>query len=182
MESVDSATTAYVALGANEGDRLAQLRDAVRQLDAQSAITVEAASPVYTAEAHTLTLDDTAPEYLNAVLQLHTTLAPKALLHACQQIERAAGRDRSDSAGRWAPRPLDIDLLTYGRHTQDTPDLTVPHPRLGERRFVLQPWCDIAPNLYVPPPFDAPVQTLLARCTDTAALHRTPHRLLASAS
>lgn len=125
---------------------------------------------------------DTAPDYLNAVMQVETPLSPEALLEICQAIERSAGRERREDTPRWAPRLLDLDLLTYGRQTIDTATLTVPHPRLAERRFVLQPWADIAPNLYVPAPFDDTVQHLLDRCPDTAALRQTPHALKSTPS
>ena len=171
--------TACLALGANQGERLDQLRTAYRELSGHPAIEVVAASPVYASEAHTWKDDDTAPDYLNAVVEVRTTLSPDALLRVCQQIEQAAGRDRgeADADQRWAPRPLDLDILTYGLQQIDASTLTVPHPRLGERRFVLQPWSDIAPNLHVPPPFDMAVETLLQQCSDTAELRRTPHPL-----
>lgn len=169
--------TAFIGLGANEGDRLTQMRAAVQQLDAHAAIRVVAASPVYETEAHTIDPEDTQPAFLNAVVQVETELSPEALLAACQQLERIAGRDRTDNAPRWGPRPLDLDVLTYDDDTRDTPTLTLPHPRLAERRFVLKPWADLAPNLHVPSPFDASVQQLLARCPDTASVRRTPHEL-----
>jgi 2-amino-4-hydroxy-6-hydroxymethyldihydropteridine diphosphokinase len=176
--------TACLALGANQGDRLAQLRMGYEALNQHPAIKITAASPVYASEAHTWEENDTAPDYLNAVVKACTALPPETLLRVCQQIERAAGRDREAAAPdrRWAPRPLDLDILTYARQQIDTQALTVPHPRLGERRFVLQPWSDIAPNLYVPPPFDTTVQELLQQCSDTAALRRTPHALDATSS
>ncbi len=166
---------AFVALGANVGDRLGQLREAARRLGAHAQIDVEAASPVYESAAHTLRPEDEAPPFLNAVVRLRTPLAPEALLSACQEIEETAGRDRT--AHRWAPRPLDLDLLVCGAETRATERLTLPHPRLGARRFVLRPLCDLAPNLHVPLPFDATVSALLRRCLDDAALRRTPHRL-----
>ncbi|MFQ5571480.1 MAG: 2-amino-4-hydroxy-6-hydroxymethyldihydropteridine diphosphokinase, partial [Rhodothermales bacterium] len=87
----------------------------------------------------------------------------EALLEHCRTLERAAGRERRL---RWEARTLDLDLLVYGRETRQSPELTLPHPRLGERRFVLQPLADVAPNLYVPLPFDATVADLLKRCPD----------------
>lgn len=176
MTEPRDVTTAFLGLGANAGRRLAQLRLAVRRLDAHPAIRVVGTSPVYETEAHTLDPAETQPPYLNAVAEVETALSPDDLLDACQQIERDAGRERPD-ARRWAPRPLDLDLLTYGACTCDTPRLTLPHPRLADRRFVLRPWVDLAPNLYVPPPFDATVQELLARCPDTASVRRTPRTL-----
>lgn len=171
------SVTAWLGLGANLGDRLAQLRAAVQQLDAHPGVTIIATSPVYASAAHTLDPDASAPDYLNAVVQVRTTLSPRALLARVQQVELDAGRDRSASAARWAPRPLDIDILMVEQQTMASPALTIPHPRLGERRFVLQPWADLAPNLHVPPPFDEPVHVLLARCADTARLRRTPYDL-----
>lgn len=177
MTQHTNAARAFIGLGANIGQRLAQLRMAVRRLEAHPAIRVVATSPVYETEAHTLDPDETQPAYLNAVVEVAARLSPEALLEVCQQIERAAGRDRSAAARRWAPRPLDLDLLTYDRCTRDTPALTLPHPRLAERRFVLRPWADLASNLYVPSPFDMAVQELLARCSDTTTLYRTTYEL-----
>lgn len=177
MASSNNRVVACIALGANEGDRLSQLRAAYDGLSDAPSIDVIASSPVYTSEAHTLTPSDTAPDYLNAVMQVETVLSPDELFAVCQAIERSAGRERGADIPRWAPRPLDLDLLTYGQQTIDTARLTVPHPHLAERRFVLQPWADIAPNLYVPAPFDNTVQQLLDRCPDTAVLRRTPHAL-----
>lgn len=164
------ATEAFVALGSNQGDRTGYLRGAVRKLDAHNQVCVTGGSPVYEAEAHTLEPSEEQPPYLNAVVALRTTLSPEALLAACQEIERKAGRERGRA---WQPRTLDIDLLVYGAETRHSPQLTLPHPRLGERRFVLRPLADLRPNLYVPPPFDATAAELLARCSDTAALART---------
>lgn len=172
------AATAFIGLGANEGQRLAQLRGAVRQLDARPSVRVVAASPVYETTAHTRDAETSQPDYLNAVVQVETTLAPEALLDRCQQIERAAGRERGPSVPQWAPRPLDLDVLAYDDCTCATPDLTLPHPRLAERRFVLCPWADLAPNLHLSAPFDASVQELLARCPDTTSVRRTSHGLM----
>ena len=170
--------TAFIGLGANKGRRLPQLRAAVCRLDAHSAVRVVATSPVYETEAHTLDPNERQPAYLNAVVQVETTLAPETLLDVCQQIERAAGRNRSSTVRRWAPRFLDLDMLTYDGVTLDTPVLMLPHPRLAGRRFVLQPWADLAPNLRVPAPFDATVAELLAHCSDTAPVRRTEHTLV----
>lgn len=167
--------TAFVGLGANEGRRVEQLQTAIERLHAHPAISVEAVSPVYETEAHTLDPEDEQPPYLNAVAQLRTTLGAEALFEVCQRLERAAGRD--PERPRWAPRPLDLDLLVYDEETHQSERLTLPHPRLAERRFVLRPWADLAPNLYVPAPFDATVTELLQRSPDTSALARTDHQL-----
>jgi 2-amino-4-hydroxy-6-hydroxymethyldihydropteridine diphosphokinase len=89
-------------------------------------------------------VDAGGPDYLNAVAELDTTLAPLELLHALQRIEQAAGRERPY---RNAPRTLDLDLLLYGTLRLDSAELTVPHPRMGERAFVLLPLAELAPPL-----------------------------------
>jgi len=162
--------TAYLGVGSNQGDRQAHLQAAVDGLAAASGLRVTAVSPVYETEAHTWTDGETQPAFLNAVVALEGDCSPERLLDIAQALERAEGRTRSSE--RWAPRPLDVDLLTVGTVTCDTDRLTLPHPRLAERRFVLRPWADIAPDAQVPAPFSATVQALLDACTDDAALAR----------
>ena len=168
------ATTAYIALGANLGDRLGALRAAVQGLSEHPAITVGAVSAVYETAAHTLSESEEQPPYLNAVVEICTRLGPSALLAVLHALEARAGRQRRR---RWAPRHLDLDLLLYGQITLGEPGLVVPHPRLAERRFVLQPLADLAPNLHVPAPFDSTVAALLARCPDTDRPRRLPDPL-----
>ncbi len=166
----------FVGLGANLGDRSAQLRTAIRVLAAEPEVRAAAVSPVYESAAHTLpgrSAGAPPPPYLNAVAELRTTLDPELLLALFERIERAAGRTRSE---RWAPRPLDLDLLLYDDRVIRTAALAVPHPRLAERRFVLQPLADLAPDLVVPV-LDAPVRDVLAVCPDAGPLRRTAHRL-----
>jgi 2-amino-4-hydroxy-6-hydroxymethyldihydropteridine diphosphokinase len=158
---------AYLALGSNQGDRRRHLSCAVRGLR-EAGLTVSGVSPVYRTEAHTLDPEETQPDYLNAVVEVRTDRSPEALLDLAKSLEMAAGRDLQ--APRWSPRPLDVDLLTVGQQQRAGDDLTLPHPRLAERRFVLQPWADLAPNLVVPMPFEDTVMHLLRRCTDDAAL------------
>jgi 2-amino-4-hydroxy-6-hydroxymethyldihydropteridine diphosphokinase len=161
---------AYVGVGANEGDRAAALRTAVAALDATEGIRVERVSPVYEAEAHRRPGQPTQPDHLNAVLRLRTTLVPDALLDVFHALEQTAGRD--PSAARWGPRPLDLDLLLYGDHVMETPALTLPHPRLAGRRFVLRPLADLAPDLVIPG-LGATVADLLAACPDAARVEAT---------
>lgn len=165
----------FLALGSNLGNRIDHLQAAVDALAGEEAVKEVAASPVYETEAHTVHPDDTQPAYLNAVAQCRTSLSPEAMLDLAKSLETARGRNLD--ADRWAPRPLDVDLLTVGTCTRQTSRLTLPHPRLGDRRFVLRPWADLAPNLVVPSPFDDTVSALLDRCTDAGALVRTPHEL-----
>ncbi len=168
------AKIAYIALGANLGLREAALRRATEQLDAHDQLTVRRTSPVYETAAHTLSPDEAQPSFLNAVVEVQTALAPEQLLALCHDLEQAAGRVRRQ---QWMARPLDLDLIVYGRETRHAPGLVLPHPRMAERRFVLQPLADLASNLYVPSPFETTVAELLAHCPDTEIPVRTLHRL-----
>ena len=102
------------------------------------------------------------PDFLNTAAVAHTTLPPEAVLAVAKALERAAGRLRGV---RFGPRPLDIDLLLYGDLRSAAPELTLPHPRLRERRFMLEPLAEIAPDWPVPPD-GVPVQELLSRLCD----------------
>lgn len=164
-------TTTYLGLGSNQGRRFEHLQAAVHRLADREGIHVNEASPVYETEAHTLRPEQTQPPFLNAVLHLGTTCSPETLLHVVQEIETAEGRLRDQP--RWAPRSLDIDLLAVGDNIRATAELTLPHPRLAERRFVLRPWTDLAPNFVVPPPFEQSVRELLAQCSDTTTIEKT---------
>jgi len=172
---VDLPADAYVALGANLGDRLATLVAALDRLGRVAGVRVRTVSPVYEAEAHVLPGAPPQPPYLNAVARLTTTLGASTLLAAMLDVERALGRTRN-AGERWAARPLDLDLLIFGEAVLERPGLVVPHPRLAERRFVLQPLADLAPGLEVPGT-GATVADLLARCPDASALVSTVHRL-----
>lgn len=103
--------------------------------------------------------------YLNAVVILDTVLGPRPLLDACLEIEHRAGRERRE---RWGPRTLDLDLLLYGDAVIDAPGLRVPHPRMGERRFVLAPLAEVWPDAVVPGA--GSVTTLLAAVEDQDAV------------
>lgn len=164
---------AFLALGSNLGDRRNALCQAVRALREHAGIRGVQPSPVYESQAHTRRPGEEHPPYLNAVVRLHAKLSPGALLQLAFRLEAKAGRDRTAEPRRWQPRPLDVDVLVAGRATRQTDRLRLPHPRLAERRFVLRPWADLAPNLRVPAPFEERVAALLARCPDHAALHRT---------
>lgn len=164
---------AFIGLGSNLGDRAAHLRSALAALTASSGVEVVAASPVYEGAAHTAEPDEEQPPYLNAVVELRTTLAPEALLALLHRIEHAAGRERRT---RWAPRPLDLDLLLYDDVEGEGPP-ALPHPRIPERRFVLAPLADLAPSLPVPGTGQT-VAALLAACPDPHPLSRTDLRLM----
>lgn len=131
--------TAYVALGANLGDAEAALRGALGDLAGLPDTHLVAASRLYASAP----VDAAGPDYLNAVAQLSTRLTAPALLRALQALEQAAGRQR---LYRNAPRTLDLDLLLYGDGRIDSPGLTVPHPRMPQRAFVLRPLAELAPG------------------------------------
>ena len=169
-------SSAYLGLGSNKGDRPEHLHRAVERLQQRDALDVAGVSPVYETEAHTTSPDETQPSFLNAVIRLIVETDPAPLLRMAHAVERAEGRTRATEQ-RWGPRPLDVDLLAVGSLTRDTEALTLPHPRLAERRFVLRPWADLAPNFVVPPPFDRSVQSLLDQCTDPASIRRTDHTI-----
>lgn len=140
------AVRAFVALGANLGDRRAALRGAVEALERTPGIRVVACSPWI--ETEPVGGPPGQPRFLNGAAELRTELGARALLGRLQAIERAFGRDRS--VGPNGPRTLDLDLLLFGAERHDEADLTVPHPGLEQRDFVLGPLCRIAPDLVLP--------------------------------
>ncbi len=131
---------AFIGLGSNLGDRRAFLRDAVARLG--EAGDVVAVSPLY--ETEPVGGPEGQGPYLNLVVELRTADTPHRLLARCRAVEDAAGRVRTV---RWGPRTLDADVLWVEGWVVDEADLVVPHPRLWERRFVLQPLADLAPDL-----------------------------------
>lgn len=173
--------TAYLGLGSNLGSRRAHLQAAVDGLARAEGVHPVSVSPVYETEAHTIDPEEEQRAFLNAVLEVTVGVNAEQLLQTVQDIERREGRERTQEK-TWAPRSLDIDLLVVGSRTCETDSLVLPHPRLAERRFVLQPWAEIAPNYRVPPPFDASVRALLDACSDTATIQQTTIPLTISRS
>lgn len=149
----------YICLGSNLGNRTEHLNTARDAIAARvGAITAE--SSIY----------DTAPwgpvpqdNYLNQVVRVSTALAPRELLGVLHEVERAAGRDRTNEV-RYGPRPLDLDILLYGDSAVNEDGLTIPHPRIAERAFVLVPLAEIAPKLTIT---GEPIETLLSRIDTT---------------
>lgn len=140
-------TRAVIALGANLGERIAALDDALVALAALPATQVVACSRWHDSIALTPEgPDPSKPGYLNGVALIDTALAPTHLLHHLLRIEREHGRDRGAHVARWADRTLDLDLIQYGDVTRDDSRLTLPHPRAHEREFVLEPWLEIDPD------------------------------------
>jgi 2-amino-4-hydroxy-6-hydroxymethyldihydropteridine diphosphokinase len=137
---------AFVGLGGNVDQPRAHIESALNELTALDSTIVLAASPLYRSRPMG---PPNQPDFINAAVHLQTSLAPFCLLDALQQIEKGHGRVRGGE--RWGPRPLDLDLLLYGADRIATPRLTVPHPGLAERAFVLYPLFDIAPaDLIIP--------------------------------
>ena len=135
---------AYIGIGSNLSDPVAQVQRTFADLAAIHTVQVVAQSALYrTAPFGPVEQDD----FVNAVAGVLTTLSPQQLLDALRQLELARGRVRSV---RWGPRILDLDLLVQGTLTVNTPDLTLPHPGIPERNFVLYPLRDIAPQLHIP--------------------------------
>ena len=132
-------TLAYVGLGANLGDREATIRRAAEVIGAVRLSRVRETEPWGYAKQ---------PMFLNAVAEIETTLTPRQLLTYLLDVERRLGRERVGP--RWGPRTIDLDLLLYGDEAVDEPDLVVPHPRLTERRFVLEPLAELIPDHKIP--------------------------------
>ncbi len=143
MPAREAIVRAYVGLGANLGDLRRTLSEALAELAALPQTSLAAVSSAY----RSAPVEAGGPDFLNAVAALDTVLAPEALLDALQAIELGHGRERPYVN---APRTLDLDLLLYGDATVLTPRLSVPHPRLHQRAFVLLPLLELTPNLDAP--------------------------------
>ena len=135
----------YLGLGSNEGDRLGNLR-AARDALAHRGIRVAAASSVYETAPQGEVLDQ--PDFLNACLRIDTELGPEELLHACKAVERELGR--AAGGRRHAPRPIDVDVLLLGDIRRSSGRLTLPHPEIVRRRFVLEPLLELDGGLRLP--------------------------------
>ena len=153
-----SPVVATVGLGANLGDPQAALAGAIAALAALEGVKLVAQSSFY----RSAPIDSSGPDYVNAVVQVHTTLTAPALLAQLQAIEQSAGRERPY---RNAPRTLDLDLLLFGDASIQSPSLTLPHPRMWQRAFVLLPLAEIAPAL---------VSAALLDCVKDQILERVP--------
>ncbi len=156
--------TAYVGIGSNVGDSLGNCADAVAALGRLPGTRLLAVSPLYETEPE----DGAGPEwFINAVAALETELAPEQLLAALQRLEGLAGRPEERTRGK--NRTLDLDLLLYGDLVCEEPGLTVPHPRMHRRRFVLAPLCAVGPDV-VHPTLGRPMRALLAALGSGAAV------------
>ncbi len=159
---------ALIALGGNVGDVRARFDQAVAMLCDGTAVRLKARSSDYRTAPWGVT---DQPPFVNAVIEVETLLAPHDLFARALEVERALGRDRSKER-RWGPRTLDIDLLVYDDVTLNEPDLTLPHPRMFERAFVLVPLAEIAPDRTIA---GIGVSAALARI-DTSGVEKLPKR------
>lgn len=144
MKSQGSAVTAYIGLGANLGDAVAAMDAACAALDALPGTQVSARSRLYRSAPVGVSGQ---PDYINAVVQLTTSLSPREVLDALMRIEADNGRTRDY---HMAPRTLDLDLLLHGDAVVSEPHLSVPHPRMHQRAFVLAPLAELAPDAIIP--------------------------------
>lgn len=138
-------TRAFLALGANIGNKRENLRLALRLIGERSRVI--AVSSLYASKAIVLEGAPPGPDYLNAACEIETDLPAPDLLAAVKTIEHRIGRRPAE---RWAPRPIDIDILLYGDEIIDAPELTVPHPRIAERNFFVAPLAELAPDAALP--------------------------------
>ncbi|TDC77121.1 2-amino-4-hydroxy-6-hydroxymethyldihydropteridine diphosphokinase [Streptomyces hainanensis] len=157
---------AVISLGSNLGNRLETLQGAIDALEDTPGLRVKAVSPVY--ETQPWGVDPgSQPTYFNAVVIVKTTLPPSSLLERAHAIEEAFERVRET---RWAPRTIDVDIVSYQGVVSDDPTLTLPHPRAHERAFVLVPWHDVDPGAEVPG--HGPVAGLLTALPEQGVLAR----------
>ena len=138
-----SLVHAFIALGSNLGDRLGQMQFALKALAADDQLKVLQVSPVY--ENRAVGMGE-ADDFLNAMAEVETSMAPLALLDLCLEVESNFGRVRTKE---WAPRTIDLDIIAYGNEVIEHERLQVPHPRIAERDFVVHPLCALAPNLEI---------------------------------
>lgn len=150
---------AYISLGSNIDDRLGHLCDAVHLLQQDQKIDVNAVSSVYETDPVGYTEQE---NFLNIVIQVNTSYQAEELLKKCLDIEQTLGRKREI---RWGPRTVDLDILLYNQDNIETEHLSVPHPRMHERAFVIIPLVEIEPNIQLPT-MDQPLSVVLERMTD----------------
>ena len=134
---------AYIALGSNLGDRIGQMQSALKALAANDQLKVLQISPLY--ENRAVGMEE-ADDFLNAMAEVETSMAPLELLDFCLGVESKLGRVRTKE---WAPRTIDLDIIAYGDEVIEHERLQVPHPRIAERDFVVHPLCAIAPNVEI---------------------------------
>lgn len=158
-------TVAYLGLGSNIGNRERYLECAVRAISELQPSKTLKTSSIYETEPWG---NRSQQPFLNQVIQVDTTLSPEKFFEECQAIEKRLGRERGE---RWGPRTMDIDILLFGEEIVDNDILQIPHPRLADRRFVLEPLNEVAPDVKVPGSRKR-VAELLQSCPDTGRVHK----------
>jgi len=153
----------FIGIGSNEGNRLAHISQAIKALGAVDGVHVVQMATII--ETNPVGGPPQGP-YLNTVVELETALTPLELLNALKAIERRFGR--APSSVRWGPRPIDLDILLYDDQVLETPTLIIPHPRMHERQFVLEPLVQIAPDI-VHPLLKQPISELLKALNSSIA-------------
>lgn len=159
----------YLSLGSNLGQRLQFLKKAIRSIEKTDEISIKKVSPVY--ETQPVGYDD-QKWFLNLVIEVQTNFDPLSLLEYLSSIEKQMGRNREV---KWGPRNIDIDILLYNNQVVDSKELTMPHPLMHERRFVLTPLAQIAPQL-LHPILEKSVEELLRICKDKSIVRLFPKR------
>jgi 2-amino-4-hydroxy-6-hydroxymethyldihydropteridine diphosphokinase len=162
--------TVYLSLGSNLGDRLQYLKEAIQRIEAPDRISIKKISPMY--ETAPVGYKN-RPQFLNLVLKVNTSLKPLPLLECLLTIEEKMGRKRS---GKWGPRNIDVDILLYDDLIVNSDQLTIPHPRMHERRFVLVPLAQIAPKL-LHPLLKKNVSKLLESCEDNSKVRLSAEKI-----
>ncbi|MBY0124434.1 2-amino-4-hydroxy-6-hydroxymethyldihydropteridine diphosphokinase [Bacillus sp. S/N-304-OC-R1] len=150
---------AYIALGSNIGDRLESLKEAIASIEAIPEIKVAETSSIY--ETDPVGYED-QDQFLNMVIRVETYLSPLELLHTCLDIEKNLGRKRDI---RWGPRTIDLDILLYNQENIISEKLTVPHPRMHERAFVIIPLLEIQSGIRLPT-MEVPLQDVIEKIPD----------------
>ena len=176
--------TLYLLIGSNQGDREALLQQATDLIQLRIGSVVACSHFYETAPWGKFANGEEPQNFLNQALKVETFLSPHDALKEALSIEKQLGRLRIDKTAdrAYSSRPIDIDLIFYDSIVINTPDLTLPHPRMHLRRFVLEPLCDVAPT-FVHPVFNKPLNLLLTECIDTCSCSRyccPPWQLLPS--
>ncbi len=162
-------TRAFIGLGANLGDRVANIRKAIELLGDCKDVEVLRCASLYETEPVGV---EAQPWFINTVVEIETKLTPGELFKRCKQIEDQVGRSHK---GRWGPREIDVDLLLFGDVIVNRDELKIPHPELHKRRFVLVPLCELAASL-VHPVLKKSVKELLTQLADEKAVKRYEER------
>ena len=156
----------FISLGSNLGDRLQYIQRAVEAIQKVASMSIRAVSSVYETEP---VGKKNQPEFLNAAAELDTTIDARQLFRALKSIEQSLGRKNTE---RWGPREIDLDLLYYDAEVLADVELTVPHPEIHKRRFVLVPLVEIAGE-FTDPAANKSITQILDRCTDTSIVKKT---------